>query len=142
MTATWHYFFYVNDITLTLNIINDITTADFSTESNPLFALNVSCALLFKCMISVSKNEIIKTANQLIDLFYQAVSMKANQSGWFIDYGAVHNKALVAMQMRECIEKNNSMDFKLIEKAANTCFRVTEKDYIKNALATIRCLYD
>lgn len=142
MTAMWHYLFSIREITLTTEIVDELTQMDFSAETNPLYSLNLSCALLFQCLIGIRKDEIIKTATRLINVFYHAVSLKADNSGWFVDYKGVHEKALVAMLIKEYLQKNESTDFTLIERGVKVCFRVTDKKFINNALDIIKALND
>lgn len=140
MTAIWHFYVDRGERVLALDVIDALITEDYSTEETPLFALNFSCALLFKCITNVRTNEFLKDAERLIDLFYYAVSIKADNSGWFVDYRSIHEKSLVAMQMKESFKDKGFVEEQLINKAIKLCFRVSEKTFFQKAVAVFEAV--
>lgn len=136
-TAMWHYFVFQSETLFAIEIIDQIIAEDYSGEETPLFGLNLSCALLFKCLVNLKGGAFMEDADRLINLFYHAVSIKADNSGWFVDYRGIHEKSLIVMQMKESFKNKGIVEDTLIKKAVQICFRINDQSFFTKAFDII-----
>lgn len=135
-TAAWHYCILAGWASELEGILEVVASFDSSTEETPLYALNYSSALVISLILCVRRGD-MEVANVLstkvVEVFYHAVSLRAPVSGWFVDYGVLHENALNAMRMGESLLSKGTISEALIDRSLRSCLRVTGDEFVKVA---------